>query len=136
MTYKFALLPLSDVKLLFSEKICLLQAKESDCYGRTSLVLSFKWKWQNNDRSIHGFIDSVPVQKMSKCCYQDTQKFEAAFHSHPGDLSDYIQYMKTNHFKKLLNVFTIKPYIYILWYIHRYILTQIVKYIDYSAPKK
>ena len=50
MTYKFALLPLSDVKLLFSEKICLLQAKESDCYGRTSLVLSFKWTWQNNDR--------------------------------------------------------------------------------------
>ena len=34
-----------------------------------------------NVSSIHGFRVSVPVRKIHDC-YQDTQKFRAAFHSH------------------------------------------------------
>ena len=61
--------------------------------------------------TIYGFKDLVLACKMHDCYYTIRKNFEHFHSSHPafsssGKLLQWLDYMRTNHFKMLLNVFS------------------------------
>ena len=55
---------------------------------------------------IHGFIDPFPVLKMHDCYSRSHKNFEQHSTHHSSDVSNYNVQIKTNQFKKILNIFS------------------------------
>ena len=79
--------------------------------ARKSAILVCKTNFTDHHTldTIYSFTDSVLVCKMHDCCCTIGKNL-AHFHSFPSsdasDCNGWLDYMKTNHFKILLNIFS------------------------------